>query len=50
MDFGEDEERVITRTVKERLIKGVKRVEDEKAYKAKDFKKALQQRQKDLNS
>ena len=50
MDFGEDEERVITRTVKERLIKGVKRVEDEKAYKAKDFKKALQQRQKDLES
>ncbi len=50
MDFGEDEERVITNTIKERVIKGIKRVDDEKAYKAKDFKKAMQQRQQDLEA
>jgi hypothetical protein len=48
MDFGEDEERVITTSIKERLIKGLKRVDEEKAYKTKDIKKAIQQRQKDL--
>lgn len=47
MQFGDDEERVITRRVRARLITGIKRIED-KAYEKEDLKKAAKQREKYL--
>jgi len=44
-DFGEDEEKVITRSIKERLIKGAKFVEEEKKYTKEDIAKAIKVKQ-----
>lgn len=48
MEFGDDEERVVTRRVRERLITGIKRVEEDKTYEKDDLNKAAKQREKFL--
>ncbi len=47
-DFGSDDERIIHNTVKERIVKGLKRVEEEKSFEKKLIKEAMKQRVKDL--
>ena len=48
VEFGENEIRVIKISIHERQVRGIDRVDDEKTYNKKDIKKALEQRQKDL--
>lgn len=46
-EFGEDEDRVITRPVKQRVIIGASLIDNESTYDEKDIKKALKAKEKE---